>query len=277
MSERLEAPGGGPGVTRDRIRHRRSNGSDMIRGLKTSAGALGAASRAQEILANNLANSRATGFRRDQIAFHRLAESTGGSAPAPAPGSPAAAFRKAAADAPSLVQAVDALPGAVETTENPLNLALGGTGFFAVQGPEGELYTRDGALQRSDDGTLLHSSGFPILGDGGPIVLPPGAAFTVAADGSISVDGEARGRLRIVDLPDPRQLKHAGRNLLASEVPGVDAAEPRVLQGALEGSNVEPIDSMVQMMAILRGFEANQRAILTQDGSLARLIQWAAS
>lgn len=250
----------------------------MIRGLWISAAALSPTMRAQEILANNLANAATGGFRQDRVAFEQVVLQAG-AAPSSAPGAPGAtgvlAAEEGAGAAPRLVTRLDSEPGPLETTESPFHLAVAGSGYLAVQGPEGELYTRDGTLQLSPDGTLLHRSGYPLLTEGGALTVPPGGDFTVTSDGTVSINGEARGKLRVVALPDPASLSHAGAGLLRSAVPGAADTTSRVVQGSLEGANVDPVLAMVDMVALLRGFEANQRAIIAQDGTLGRLVQWA--
>jgi flagellar basal body rod protein FlgG len=239
--------------------------------------------RAQEILANNLANAATGGFRQDRVAFERVIQeagvvpgATGAAGAAGGPGATGAlAVEEGLGAAPRLVTGLDTGPGPLETTESPFHLAVAGPGFLAVQGPEGELYTRDGTLQLAPDGTLLHRSGYPLLTEGGALTVPPGGDFTVAGDGTVFINGEARGKIRVVALPDPASLSHAGAGLLRSAVPGEADATSRVIQGSLEGANVDPVLAMVDMVSLLRGFEANQRAILAQDGTLGRLVQWA--
>jgi flagellar basal-body rod protein FlgF len=241
----------------------------MIRGLWISAGALSPTMRAQEILANNLANAATGGFRQDRVSFERAMDGAGTTASATAGG------EEASAAAPTLRSALDAAAGPLETTDNPFHLALSGSGYFAVQGPQGELYTRDGALQRAADGTVLHRSGYPLLTEGGALTVPAGANFTVQSDGTVLIDGESRGKLRVVTLPNSASLSHAGAGLLASAVPGEADTTSRVIQGSLEGANVNPVLAMVDMVSMLRSFEANQRAIIAQDATVGRLVQWA--
>jgi flagellar basal-body rod protein FlgF len=255
----------------------------MIRGLWISAAALSPTTRAQEILANNLANAGTGGFRQDRVAFERVVQAagaasgaTGAAAPAGAPGAlGVSGVEEGLGAAPRLITRLDPGPGPLETTDSPYHLAVAGPGYFAVQGPDGELYTRDGTLQLAPDGTLLHRSGYPLLTEGGALTVPPGGDFTVASDGTVSVNGESRGKLRVVALPDPSSLSHAGTGLLRSAIPGEADATSRVIQGSLEGANVDPVLAMVDMVTLLRGFEANQRAIIAQDGTLGRLVQWA--
>jgi flagellar basal body rod protein FlgG len=255
----------------------------MIRGLWISAAALSPTTRAQEILANNLANAATGGFRQDRVAFERVVQdagaasgATGTAAPAGTPGvASVSGVEEGLGAAPRLVTRIDPGPGPLETTDSPFHLAVAGPGYFAVQSPDGELYTRDGTLQLAPDGTLLHRSGYPLLTEGGALTVPPGGAFAVASDGTVSVNGESRGKLRVVALPDSSSLSHAGTGLLRSAVPGEADATSRVIQGSLEGANVDPVLAMVDMVSLLRGFEANQRAIIAQDGTLGRLVQWA--
>lgn len=255
----------------------------MIRGLFISAAALSPTTRAQEILANNLANSATGGFRQDRVAFERVVQEAGAAVGATGTGAGTGTsgavsglgVEEASGAAPRLVTRLDPGPGPLETTDSPYHLAVSGPGYLAVQGPDGELYTRDGTLQLAPDGTLLHRSGYPLLTEGGALTIPPGGALSVASDGTVSVNGESRGKIRVVTLPDPSSLSHGGTGLLRSAVPGEADTTSRVIQGSLEGANVDPVLAMVDMVTLLRGFEANQRAIIAQDGTLGRLVQWA--
>jgi len=298
----------------------------MIRGLMISAGALSPLTRAQEILANNLANVNTSGFKEDRFAFHRELEAGTAAAVSPATGTSGAASGKvgsaasgtagsaavggarsavagttsgggssgggnvggssggsggsspaAAALAPQLAGKVDLAPGSFETTGSPLHLAISGPAFFAVQTPEGELYTRDGSFQRATDGTVTTRSGYPVLTDGGTLTVSASSTLSFGADGTAYVDGAARGKLKLMALPDAGQVTHAGSGLVRSAQPAQADATSRVVQGSVEGANVDAVTTMVQMTELLHDYQANQQAILTQDGSLGQLIQWASS
>lgn len=241
----------------------------MIRGLWISASSLSARQHAQEILANNLANVGTPGFRQMRFAFQQAEEAVRphelpGGSPAPA-------------EAPGLATRLDLAPGPLEMTGSPFDLALAGPGFFVVQGPDGPLYTREAALIRGLDGTLIHKSGHPILTEGGPLTISEDSTFSVSDDGAIVIDGVAAGRLQVVDLGAPAALQPVGQNLLHTEAPGEALLSPRVVQGALESANADPVASMIDMMAVLRAYQANQNAIVTQDESLGQLIRWASS
>ncbi len=257
----------------------------MIRGLYVSAGAMTPAMRAQEILANNLANVSTGGFRQDRLAFHGLLDRRTAAAMEeraqaaeglPAGGVPGDPGRPHGTVTPGLASGMDLSAGAMETTGNALHLAVTGTGFLGVQGPDGELYTRDGALRLTDEGTLVHRSGYPLITGGGALMLPPGATFDVASDGTVLINGTPGGRISLFTLPEAAMIRHAGAGLISYAGDAEGDTASTLVQGALEGSNVDPVSIMVEMMALLRGMEANQKAISAQDGSLGRLIQWAA-
>ncbi len=257
----------------------------MIRGLYVSAGAMTPAMRAQEILANNLANVSTGGFRQDRLAFHGLldarTEAAGEGEPQGAEGprgagDPAVAGMQGGTVTPQLASGMDLSAGVMETTGNTLHLAVSGTGFLGVQGPDGELYTRDGTLRLTGDGTLVHRSGYPLITGGGALTLPPGATFDVASDGTVLINGTPGGKISLFSLPETGLIRHAGAGLISYTGDAGEDDASSLVQGALESSNVDPVSIMVEMMALLRGMEANQKAIAAQDGSLGRLIQWAA-
>ena len=233
-----------------------------MRGLVTSGSVLQPAFDLQQILANNLANSGVAGFRADRAAFERILE-----AHPLRPGDPLARI--------GLTARIDESSGPLEETGQPLHLALQGPGYFAVSTPEGERYTRMGDFVLGAEGALQTRSGAQIQTENGPVVVPAAGEFVVAPDGGVLVNGQPAGRLRIVTFPDPTGLRHLGQGLLASDAEPEAAAGYQILQGRLEGSNVSPIHTMVEMMALLRFAEANQRAFQAQDGALEGLIQWA--
>jgi flagellar basal-body rod protein FlgF len=214
--------------------------------------------RAQEVLSNNIANVQNDGFQRDRVAFRRVLADLASALPEQ-----------------GLVAARDRTPGSVQTTGNPLDFAIEGAGYFVVQRPDGrELMTRTGAFALGTDGTLQTLDGNRVLGDGGPISLPPGTV-TAGADGTLFVDGQAVGALRIVDA-DPSDVERAGSNTLGL-VEGAGFRErpaaTRVVHRSLEGSNVEAVTEMVDMMRLVREFEANVKAMDIQGETLKRLIE----
>jgi flagellar basal-body rod protein FlgF len=237
----------------------------MVRGIQTNAGAMRAALLAQDILANNLANASTPGFRQSRVGFHMAA--------LPAPPVDGAA---ATPPMPDAVARIDQSPGVFQVTDDRLDLAIQGEGYFVVQTVNGERYTRSGHFQLAQDGTLSTSQGDPVLTDGGPVLVPAGANLEVAADGTLRAGDQVLGRLQVVTFADGGAgLRHAGAGLLASDSGSQPSEGASVLQGVLEAPNVTAVQSMVDMITLLRHFEMNQRAIRTQDETLGRLIDWA--
>jgi len=158
---------------------------------------------------------------------------------------------------------MDFSPGSIHETGRSLDVALDGNGFLAVQTPRGERYTRTGSLTLDANGQLVTQSGNLVIGQGGPITLPPGEA-TIGEDGSVSVRGQVAGRLKIVRFNDPRAaLVKEGETLFAStgkERP-TEATQTRIVQGALEMSNVNAIGEMAAMMQNSREFDSLERSI----------------
>lgn len=233
----------------------------MIEGIRTSGAAMRPAAIAQEILANNLANATTSGFQQDRLAFERVLDQPGAES-APASG------------APEVRSALDGRPGPYQVTQNPFDLALQGDGYFVVATPEGDRYTRAGHFQLAADGTLATPEGHPVLSSGGPLTLPTSGEVRVTADGEIRDERQVYGRLRIVrfEAGEGAAPRHAGGGLLAAEGEPVDATETRVLQGVLEGPNVEPLQALVEMVTLLRHFEMNEKALRAQDESLGALL-----
>jgi len=226
-----------------------------------------------EIIANNIANVSTTGFRRDtpifasQVAPLSKANSlggaedpTGGKSPLPVPWFIV------------LDEVVtDFSQGIIRVTDDPLDIAIDGNGFFQVDTPSGVRYTRNGSFRLSTEGQIVTQNGNPVLGEGGVITLPPGL-ITIDEEGRISVQGNEGGApvqvdlLALVNIEDLARMKRMGDNLF--ELVGANATlfpEGRVRQGALEGSNVDPITEMVAMITAMRHYEAAQKAMQAVD------------
>lgn len=200
---------------------------------------------------HNLANASTSGFRADLTASRSM--------PAFYQGLPSRVY--AVTERPGF----DDRPGPVSTTGRDLDVALAGAGWIAVQAPDGtEAYTRAGDLQITAGGVLTTGAGHPVLGDAGPVAVPPAARVMIGDDGTVGFipQGEQAGapidvdRIRLVK-PDPASLYKDRDGLLrrkdgAAEPP---AAEVRLVSGALEGSNVNPADALVGMISLARRFE----------------------
>ncbi|HJW10577.1 MAG TPA: flagellar basal-body rod protein FlgF [Albitalea sp.] len=211
----------------------------------------------QDTLANNLANVSTVGFRAELQAFRAV----------PVQGSGASTRVYALESTPGY----DASAGTVTATGRNLDVAMKGNSWLAVQGLDGtEAYTRAGSLDVSSDGTLTTSGGLTVLGDGGPIQVPPNSAVSIGADGTVSakgVDGKtsAVGKLKLVTPEGPLQR---GTDGLFRADSGDLSADPnaRVQDGALEGSNVSSVETMVAMITAARQFEAQMKMLQTAEG-----------
>jgi flagellar hook-basal body protein len=164
----------------------------MFRGLYAAATALEAAQQAHQTTADNLANSSTPGYRQKGVRFESFDRVLGRDT------SPTGDIVGTQLSATF----TDFRPAALNLTGNPLDLALSEADqFFVVQGPSGPLYTRDGGFRMTAGGRVVTTAGYPLLGEGGPVEVPPNAAnINVATDGGVTADGVPAGRVRVVRI-----------------------------------------------------------------------------
>jgi len=211
-----------------------------------------AALQRQDSLANNLANVSTNGFRAELQSFRAVPVLGDG------------ASTRVYALETSIGH--DIRPGPMQTTGRPLDVAAQGNAWFAVQALDGaEAYTRAGALQVNAEGQLVTTSGLPVLGDGGPITLPTNANVDIASDGSISAQvGNGRpqqvGRLKMV-VPEEALTRGTDGLFRAADGDLPAVPEARLQSGALEGSNVSPVETMVAMISAARQFEQQMKML----------------
>ncbi len=160
---------------------------------------------------------------------------------------------------------VDHTQGLLRSTGNPLDVALAGRGFFAVNGPSGPLYTRNGNFRLAADGKLTAADGYPVRDSlGVPIVLQPRRPLEISSDGTVTQDGVITGKLEIVDFTSTAGLSKQGGTYFRINSP---VARPRapsgtsVEQGQLESSNTGPAESAVRLVSVMRQFEMLQKAV----------------
>jgi flagellar basal-body rod protein FlgF len=219
-----------------------------------------------DMLANNLANANTAGYKLDRE-FYSLYASPDALGPA----------LDGTAPAPSVLPVIDRpwtdfSQGTLAPTGNPLDLALGKSGFFSVDGPNGPLYTRNGSFQLSADGTLATPEGYAVRGrDGKPIQADPAKPIEVTSDGTVRQSGAALGQIAVVRFDRLEALAKFGSNYFrAGAAAGPKpAAEVEIHQGKLESSNVATPESAVRLVGIMRQFEMLQRA-MTLGGEMAR-------
>lgn len=229
-------------------------------------------STAQAINSNNLANLSTTGFRGDLRAFD--------SVPVYGPALPSRVY------ALTQPNGVDLTPGPLQTTGRDLDVAVQGEGYIAVQAPDGtEAYTRAGDLQISALGQLTTGAGHPVLGNGGPIAIPPAEKVDIGADGTVSirpVGQDASGlatadRIKLVKIPAAELMKGEDGLLRRTDgAPAVEDGSVRVAGGVLEGSNVNAVDALVNMISLSRHFEAaikTMQAAEENDRAAAQVLR----
>ncbi len=210
----------------------------------------------QDVLAHNLANVSTNGFRAEMTAFRAV----------PVQGDGASTRVYAIESTPGY----NPEPGPVAATGRDLDVAMAGKSWLAVQGRDGtEAYTRSGSLDVNSEGLLVTRSGLTVLGDGGPISVPANAQISVGADGTVSATvGKGKpqgvGRLKLVTPEAPLVRGEDGLFRGADgDVPG--DATARLQAGALEGSNVSAVESMVAMIAAARQFEQQMKMLQTSQ------------
>jgi len=253
----------------------------MIRGIYTAASGMLADQRRLDVIANNLANSSTSGYKRDTsvtTAFDsfrviRVQDRE-----------PESARQNAVGNLTfgSLIShtATRLRTGSLLSTGNPLDVAISGDGFFTISTQNGLRYTRDGSFKQRADGVLTTQSGDPVLVDGREVTGGPGD-LTINNDGTVLAGNQVLGRLSVVTSTELGSIRKEGSNMWVQ----VTAGEPSALVqssesfarfdlavGYIETSNVEPVTEMVEMITTMRSYEANQRAIQMQDEALGKAV-----
>lgn len=216
---------------------------------------------AQAVNSNNLANASTTGFRADLHAFRSLEVSGAGQA--------------TRVNAVGETFATDFSQGGTMATGRDLDVAVAGDGFIAVLAGDGtEAFTRAGDLRVNTLGQLLTGSGDAVIGDGGPVAIPPSESISIAADGTISVQPLGQGpevlatvdRIKLVNPPIEQLVKGQDGLLRLRDETGASAdASVRLMTGTLETSNVNVAESLVTMINLARHYEMQVKAIKTAE------------
>jgi flagellar basal-body rod protein FlgG len=162
---------------------------------------------------------------------------------------------------------IDGSQGALVETGRPLDLAITGSAFFTVQTADGLQYTRDGRFRLDEERRLVTADGSPVLGETGPITVPPGDVW-VDPDGTVRVDEQVVGRLLLTEFPPEAQLRLTGLNRYRSDMAGVLSSTAGVSQGFVEQSNVDITKALTDMLAANRSYALAQRVLQLADDSL---------
>ena len=159
-------------------------------------------------------------------------------------------------------------PGTMQLTGNPYDVALNGPGFMSIQTPSGEMqYTRAGNFTVNNNSELVTSSGYKVTGPGGDaIAIPAGSKeVKITEQGEVTADGNTVGRIGVFEFDNLQELKPAGNNLYSAPNPGRPATETKMVQGSLEGSNVNAIQETTRMIEILRTYQSTMRMLQNEQ------------
>lgn len=216
--------------------------------------------RQMAVVAGNIANMSTDGFKNEQVLFEEVLERAG------KPG------RVAFVQDAGLIR--DPAPGTIETTGNPLDLAINGDGYFTVETANGPRYTRGGHFVMGAGGEIVTSGGQALLDEGGgTLVVPPGSGpIEVARDGTISTAQGILGRIGLVRFADERGLRREGDSLMRADQAPEPVPMPDIAQGRIERSNVQPVLEMTRMMETVRAFQNTQRLLETHHELVRRVI-----
>ncbi len=215
--------------------------------------------RQMDIIAGNIANASTSGFKSQMLVVANASASA-------SPGKDAKQEIGLARNGSS---------GALARTDNPLDVAIKGDGYFVVQTPLGERYTRNGRFSFDDQGQLVTADGYAVLGDDGAAIeiSPAEIEITISSDGTISTEIGVVATLGVVRFADDQLVRRASGGLFMSDARPLPAEESTVHQGFIEESNVEPILELTKLMTTLRTFQGTQRFLERENDRERRMIQ----
>lgn len=207
-----------------------------------------------QAVANNIANISTTGFRREGVIFAealKALDTEGGGI----------------AMTSARVRFTDSAVGNLSQTGGPLDLAIDGPGFFMVETPEGERLTRAGSFSSNADGDLVTMTGYRVLDSGGaPIFIPPDAGLVgIAEDGTVSANGRLIAQIGVFEVEDPQMMTRANGVMFQFDADPQPAENSFVLQGFLEGSNVDAVTEMARLIEVQRAYELGQNLMDSED------------
>jgi flagellar basal-body rod protein FlgF len=217
----------------------------------SAAGGMQSRMQSLDMLANNLANTETGGYKTDREFYNvYVSQEAGG------------AEDGSASSLPVIERPwTDFSQGPMRATGSPSDLAISGKGFFAVDGPSGSLFTRNGSFRVTPAGALVTEEGYPVRTvSGASLKIQPSGALEVAPDGTVRQNGQTLDRLEIADFSDTGSLIKQGASYFQSAVPSQPASAAQVEQGKLESSNVGAAESAVRLVAVMRQFEMLQKA-----------------
>ncbi len=221
-----------------------------------------------DLLANNLANAGTNGFKSDREFYSLFSSEDAQNGVDGGAGTTLPTIER---------QWTDFSPGLLQATDNPLDVALSGKGFLAINGPSGPLYTRNGSLKVLPSGEIGSADGYPLQSTtGGTIKVAPGKSIIIATNGTVLQDGQPLGEIAVVGFKSTDSLRKQGStNFVNTDPnnPAVPAANVAVQQGKVEGSNVPVADAAMRLVGVMRQFEMLQKAISVSSDMDTKSIQ----
>ncbi len=200
--------------------------------------------REMATIANNLANMNTTAYKSQSMLFYEYLM------PVASESSP----DKTLSFVQDYGQVRNLADGEMQTTGNPLDVAISGEGMFKVQTPTGNQYTRNGHLQLDNSGQLITSNGYPVMTTSGTTLTfaTDEKQITIASDGTVTTDRGQRGKIALVTFPNLQDMKATGDNLYTTTQTETPVAQPRMVQGSIEGSNVNAVLEVTRMIEVTR-------------------------
>ena len=221
--------------------------------------------RQMEVVANNMANLNTPGFKGEDVMMAEIDVKTK---------SDTTPFGRQVSYVHDLGTLRDPREGPLTKTGAPLDVAIHGSGYFAVDSPAGRRFTRAGHFQLDENGMIVTASGYPVLGtNNNPIIVAPNEAqINIAADGTVSTENGQIGQLQIDTFANEQQLKAAGDGTYITTAQATQVARPNLTQGALEDSNVEAISQMTQMLTVMRSYESIQNILDNESSRVSKAM-----
>ncbi len=252
----------------------------MIRGLYTSGWSMLAVQKKMDVITNNMANASTSGFKKDTLVLEsfpdvltKIVNDHNGTANS----TRNIGTMELGNDVGEVY--TNYMQGQLTSPEKSLDMAIrdSSNAFFTIEktdadGNTNTYYTRNGSFTRSSDNILVTAEGYAVLGENGPIVLGSGS-FSVGEDGSILQNGEILDKLLITEFADTTELKKYGDNLIQADAGAqTQAFSGTVQQGFVELSNVNIVREMVDMITVMRSYEANQKVLQSMDSTLEKAV-----
>ncbi|GAB6280350.1 MAG: flagellar basal-body rod protein FlgF [Thermovirga sp.] len=251
----------------------------MFRGIYNGAAAMLVQQNAVDVAANNLSNANTSGFRKRVVACKSFPEcemvriEKAGSS----------VSRKTSLGGIPLSVVVSECAavmshGDIRETGNPLECAISGEGFFQVTNGQDIFYTRSGDFTLDGEGHITTTSGFSLMGDGGPLIVGEETRLSITEDGTVLADGEEIGRIALFNFESPSYMHQIGSNLFAqTEASGVplpiNSDDTRLVPGYIEGSNVNVVEEMTRMLTASRAYEAVSKAFEAGSETGKKMIE----